>query len=477
MRNRTLVTAATLTALTAGSLVVPLATAAPAAAAPAGQRADFNGDGYTDVAVGVPKANGQAGAVVVTFGSASGVSPSRSVRITQDTAGVPGAAEAGDQFGENVTHGDVDHDGYADLIVGAPYEKNDGAPDGSLSVVWGGSKGFTRGGISLQAPTSDDRNFGQGASFSDLDGDGTGQLQVVSGRHFWWYSESTPKGDGSDVALGLEDDFLPDDVQLDGVAAGRFAGTGVNDYVLYGKRGDGDGDYLATFRGGPGDIGYDHTVLSDGGTETRSVATGDIDNDGRTDLVTGEPVGGREAGAVTVWWGAEGGLGTGRKPVSYDQNSPGVPGTGETGDSFGADVSVGDVTGDGYADIAVGVPTEVVRGTRAGVVVLLKGSADGVSSTGAQTFHQETTGVPGIGEDGDRFGSGVHLADIDGNGRADLFTAADSEDIGTVADAGAVWVLRGTSSGLTTSKITSFNGADFGFTRNTGLNFGEVFDH
>ncbi|MBO8187111.1 hypothetical protein [Streptomyces spirodelae] len=55
--------------------------------------------------------------------------------------------------------------------------------------------------------------------------------------------------------------------------------------------------------------------------------------------------------------------------------------------------------------------------------------------------------------------------------------AADSEDIGTVADAGAVWVLRGTSSGLTTSKVASFNGSDFGFTRNTGLNFGEVFDH
>jgi hypothetical protein len=59
-------------------------------------------------------------------------------------------------------------------------------------------------------------------------------------------------------------------------------------------------------------------------------------------------------------------------------------------------------------------------------------------------------------------GSSFHFEDIDKKGRADLAIGANSEDIGTTADAGAVWALRGTTSGPTTSAVTSFNGSDFG---------------
>jgi hypothetical protein len=119
------------------------------------------------------------------------------------------------------------------------------------------------------------------------------------------------------------------------------------------------------------------------------------------------------------------------------------------------------VTGDGYPEVAVGVPGETVGAvSRTGNVVLLKGGSTSLGN--GTSWHQATSGVPGTPEAGDHFGSAVRIKDINGNGRADLVLSATGEDIGTTADAGAVWVLRGTSTGLTTSSVTSFNGSAVG---------------
>jgi hypothetical protein len=144
----------------------------------------------------------------------------------------------------------------------------------------------------------------------------------------------------------------------------------------------------------------------------------------------------------------------------------GVPGSNESGDNFGASLAVGDVTGDGYADVAVGVPGEAV-GTVAqtGGVALLKGTATGLTGTGAQAFYQTTSGVPGAAEADDWFGSAVRIADVDGNGAADVAIAAKGEDVfaGSTRDGGD-WVLRGSATGLTTAGAISFSERAFGFT-------------
>jgi hypothetical protein len=108
---------------------------------------------------------------------------------------------------------------------------------------------------------------------------------------------------------------------------------------------------------------------------------------------------------VYVLSGSAGGL-VAAGGQNWSQGSPGVPGAAEPGDLFGSALFAGDFNGDGFDDLAVGVPGEDVGGaTDAGAVNLLFGSAGGLAAAGAQIWSQASPGVPGAAEMFDQFGS------------------------------------------------------------------------
>jgi FG-GAP repeat len=130
----------------------------------------------------------------------------------------------------------------------------------------------------------------------------------------------------------------------------------------------------------------------------------DFDNDGFADLavgVPGESVGSAgQVGAVNVLYGTGGGLrGTGAQAFFQ------VGGVVQDGDQFGAALAAGDFNHDGFTDLAAGAPFEDVgSASNAGAVSVLYGSGGGLTTTGGQLFTQNSAGVPGTAERGDRFG-------------------------------------------------------------------------
>ena len=422
------------------------------AAAPA--TSDFDGDGTADLVAGTPQSDGGRGSVTVIPGGPDGPVASAKRTLTEDSAGLSGeTAEDGDGFGTSSAWGDVNGDGYADLVVGAPGEDDaEGHLDsGAVTVLLG--PGLDTG-KSLTAPAADRRSgdrAGTDVAVADFDADGKADvLTVAPGRpaHWWLFDGAT--GDATSWEFGSTyDENAPRATSL---AVGDFNGDGYPDAVSNYRDTDGNGR-VATFKGSAAGL---ERVGGFTDTGAGSAAAGDVDGDGYDDLVIGapdpEPNGWSTGGQVRIIRGTADGL-TVDGATTVHQATAGVPGAAESGDRMGASVSVADYDHDGCADILTGLPGEDLNlsdGTvRAdvGSALLLKGSSAGVTGAGAQAFSQATAGVPGAAESGDRTGSAVTLADFGGDGLADAAIGIEGEN----ADDGTILQLDNGSSGLSAS--------------------------
>lgn len=196
-----------------------------------------------------------------------------------------------------------------------------------------------------------------------------------------------------------------------------------------------------------------------------AVGTGDVNGDGRADLVTGHvsqliPLGGE----ARVRYGTRRGL-PAEPDLSIAQSSLGLPDPAGPNDQFGSAVAIGDVNADGYADVAIGMQGKPAgEATRAGSVVLLTGGSSGLSTASAQSFGQDTwrtrhrrTERP--------FRMVAFALDYNRDSRADLTVAAVGEnkrDTSQYRGDGAVSVLPGTASGPTGSAAATFGPAELG---------------
>jgi hypothetical protein len=355
---------------------------------------------------------------------------------TQDSPGIEGGAEAGDQFGFALAAADFDGNGYDDLAVGVPYESvttTSGAQDdaGAVNVIYAAYGGLDDAGNQLWTQSSE--NILGVAEAGDRFGYALAAAPIRPQAH-------TANDQYIDLAIGIP-----------GRVVGPTVNAGAVNVVFGWSEGitDDGSQYLNQF-----------TVSGDSPDSNdefgKRLAAGDFDGDGHDDLAIGVPQEDTGSlnndGAVQVLWGTRDGL-TDEIDQLWRQDLL-APELSEDGDMFGNALQAGNFNGDEYMDLAIGASFED-RGAAidAGVVHVLYGSGTLFTGAGSAVLQNAAP------SDYDYYGSALAAGDFDANGCDDLAIAEPYGNFASTNDVGVVFVYYGTTSGisLANNRVLSLN--------------------
>lgn len=386
---------------------------------------DVNGDGFADMLIGDLLANARAGVSYLVFGRADGFPATLEL---DNLDGVTGFKLTGVQPRDNSglsvgSAGDVNGDGFDDLMIGAPGTDHGGEASGSTYVVFGHAQGFA---ASLDLGALDGSNgfrIDGPEPFRDV-----GIVVAAAGDI---------NGDGFDDVLASTPFNGP---------IGPNNGAGVT-YVVYGKA-DGLGPVLdlGTLDGSNGFEIVGATSIDRSGIAL--AGAGDFNGDGVDDFLIGANTAhsnGPRSGTTYVVFGDTQGFAPHLDLATLDgSNGLRIDGAAEEHESGGALAAAGDVNGDGYDDILIGVYRETPNGTHSGSSYVVFGRGDGFAARLVLSDIDGTNGIRLDGTAAETF-SGVAVSgagDVNGDGFDDLLIGAPAGNP-NLSGSGAAYVVHG----------------------------------
>lgn len=346
---------------------------------------DVNGDGFADIIVGAPRhSNGEEneGAAFVYYGSPSG--------LPKQPSWVAEGQQANAFFGTAVAGGgDVNKDGYADVVIGAHFFDNGETNEGRVFVYLGSANGLSKDPVWTAEGNQVGANFGKSVTCAgDINKDGYSDVLVGApnydngqnneGRAFIFL--------GSNMGLTQSPAWTGESNQADAnfgnsvAFAGDVNGDTFSDVLIGANRfdeGQSNVGKIFVYLGSSGgmsiypDWSYAGNIM-DGNLGLAVAPAGDINGDGFGEIIVGSFGGGQQSakGIAYVFAGSAKGMTNQVTQIAVQNNPQALVGQ--------SVASAGDINGDGYADVMAGIIWDEGNSTNPGKVMLINGSSKGL---------------------------------------------------------------------------------------------------